>query len=211
MPARQELLLTRHAGQRVGVAVDRLVGRVQAVIQSLGEGLHGLSRFSGATILGDGSVSLILDLSALVSESLVADQGGHSTPSDGVRAESIPMRLSLRTKVTLALVAFGLIPAGIVAAFAYASTEDFIAKQNLIIRHGRRGHQRPRRVSDAAESDLDFSSPRSCKEPPAKPTPLVWNPSDEREGPCSRARSPNCSGSSTCRARSSTWSIRRTA
>jgi two-component system, chemotaxis family, sensor kinase CheA len=68
-PPRQELLLTRHAGQRVGVAVDRLVGRVQAVIQSLGEGLHGLNRFSGATILGDGSVSLILDLSALVSES----------------------------------------------------------------------------------------------------------------------------------------------
>jgi two-component system chemotaxis sensor kinase CheA len=69
IPARQELLLTRHAGQRVGVAVDRLVGRVQAVIQSLGEGLHGLNRFSGATILGDGTVSLILDLSALVSES----------------------------------------------------------------------------------------------------------------------------------------------
>ena len=73
----------------MGVAVDRLVGRVQAVIQSLGEGLHGLSRFSGATILGDGSVSLILDLSALVSESLVADQGVHYTPSNGVRAESI--------------------------------------------------------------------------------------------------------------------------
>jgi two-component system, chemotaxis family, sensor kinase CheA len=87
LPARQELLLTRHAGQRVGVAVDRLVGRVQAVIQSLGEGLHGLTRFSGATILGDGSVSLILDLSALVSESLVADHGVHSTPSNGVRAE----------------------------------------------------------------------------------------------------------------------------
>ncbi len=38
LPARQELLLTRHAGQRVGVAVDRLLGRVQAVIQSLGDG-----------------------------------------------------------------------------------------------------------------------------------------------------------------------------
>jgi two-component system chemotaxis sensor kinase CheA len=88
LPPRQELLLTRHAGQRVGVAVDRLIGRVQAVIQSLGEGLHGLTRFSGATILGDGSVSLILDLSALVSESLVADHGVHATPSNGVRAES---------------------------------------------------------------------------------------------------------------------------
>jgi two-component system chemotaxis sensor kinase CheA len=74
LPARQELLLTRHAGQRVGIAVDRLLGRVQAVIQSLGEGLHDLNRFSGATILGDGSVSLILDLSALVSESRFSDQ-----------------------------------------------------------------------------------------------------------------------------------------
>jgi two-component system chemotaxis sensor kinase CheA len=89
LPKRQELLLTRHAGQRVGVTVDRLVGRVQAVIQSLGEGVHGLSRFSGATILGDGSVSLILDLSAVVSESLVSDHGTYSsTPSAGVRAES---------------------------------------------------------------------------------------------------------------------------
>jgi two-component system chemotaxis sensor kinase CheA len=88
-PLRQELLLTRHAGQRVGVAVDRLVGRVQAVIQSLGEGLHGLNRFSGATILGDGSVSLILDLSAVVSESRFAEQRSRITSSDGVRSESM--------------------------------------------------------------------------------------------------------------------------
>ncbi len=83
-PTRQELLLTRHAGQRVGVAVDRLLGRVQAVIQALGEGLASLHRFSGATILGDGSVSLILDLAALVSESRAADI--HTTPP-GVKAE----------------------------------------------------------------------------------------------------------------------------
>ena len=89
LPARQELLLTRHAGQRVGVAVDRLLGRVQAVIQSLGEGLHGVNRFSGATILGDGSVSLILDLSALVSESRFTEQRSRTISQDGVRAESL--------------------------------------------------------------------------------------------------------------------------
>jgi two-component system chemotaxis sensor kinase CheA len=88
LPPRQELLLTRHAGQRVGIAVDRLLGRVQAVIQSLGEGLHGVNRFSGATILGDGSVSLILDLSALVSESRFAEQSARFTPSAFGRAES---------------------------------------------------------------------------------------------------------------------------
>src|SRR5260370_1100737 len=73
-PARQELILTRHAGQRVGVIVDKLLGRVQAVIQALGEGLTGINRFSGATILGNGKVSLILDLAALVTESRGADQ-----------------------------------------------------------------------------------------------------------------------------------------
>jgi two-component system chemotaxis sensor kinase CheA len=85
-PARQELLLTRHAGQRVGITVDRLLGRVQAVIQALGEGLIGLNRFSGATILGDGTVSLILDLAALVTESRSADQH-HSTPPASPRGE----------------------------------------------------------------------------------------------------------------------------
>jgi two-component system chemotaxis sensor kinase CheA len=85
VPPRQELLLTRHAGQRVGVSVDRLLGRVQAVIQALGEGLAGLHRFSGATILGDGSVSLILDLAALVTESRAVDQ--HATPPASGRAE----------------------------------------------------------------------------------------------------------------------------
>ena len=72
-PRRQEILLTRHGGQRVGVSVDKLLGRVQAVIQSLGEGLGHLGRFSGATILGDGAVSLILDLTAIVAESRAAE------------------------------------------------------------------------------------------------------------------------------------------
>ena len=44
------------------------------------------------------------------------------------------MRIPLRTKVTLTLVAFGLIPAGIVAAFAYMSAQDFMGRQRLLIR-----------------------------------------------------------------------------
>ncbi|OJW20208.1 MAG: hypothetical protein BGO49_04685 [Planctomycetales bacterium 71-10] len=43
------------------------------------------------------------------------------------------MRLTLRKKVTLALVAFGLIPAGIVALTAYWADEQFKRKQDLII------------------------------------------------------------------------------
>ncbi len=43
------------------------------------------------------------------------------------------MRIPLRTKVTLTLVAFGLIPAGIVAAFAYMSAQDYMSRQTLMI------------------------------------------------------------------------------
>ncbi len=44
------------------------------------------------------------------------------------------MRLTLRKKVTLALVAFGLVPAGLVAATAYWADSQFKKKQDLIIR-----------------------------------------------------------------------------
>ena len=93
-PARQELLLTRHAGQRVGVAVDGSSAASRRSSSRWAKGLHGLNRFSGATILGDGSVSLILDLAALVSESRVADNGYVHAPG---RREGggFPMRMSL--------------------------------------------------------------------------------------------------------------------
>lgn len=70
---RRELLLTRYAERHVAVAVDRLLGRVQTVIQPLEPNLGGrLGCYSGTTILGDGSVSLILDLSNLVADAQTA-------------------------------------------------------------------------------------------------------------------------------------------
>jgi methyl-accepting chemotaxis protein len=44
------------------------------------------------------------------------------------------MKLSLRQQLTLALVTFGIVPAGIVAAFAYHATYDAIYKQDLLIK-----------------------------------------------------------------------------
>jgi len=44
------------------------------------------------------------------------------------------MTFSLRSQITTALVLFGLVPAAVVAYFAYQSTEDFKAKQLVLIR-----------------------------------------------------------------------------
>jgi len=50
----------------VGLLVDSLLGQQEIVIKSLGKTLQGLKEYIGATILGDGLVTLILDVAALV-------------------------------------------------------------------------------------------------------------------------------------------------
>jgi two-component system chemotaxis sensor kinase CheA len=52
--------------QDVGLVVDGLMGEREVVIKPIEESLYGYDGFSGATILGDGSISLILDVSALL-------------------------------------------------------------------------------------------------------------------------------------------------
>lgn len=52
--------------QRVGLVVDELVGQEEVVIKPLVDYLRGDTGFSGATIIGDGRISLILDVYELV-------------------------------------------------------------------------------------------------------------------------------------------------
>ena len=66
-PEYQKLVVVTSSGSRVGLAVDRIVANNQTVIKQLSRLHAGLKSFSGATILGDGSVALILDVPQLVS------------------------------------------------------------------------------------------------------------------------------------------------
>lgn len=50
----------------VGLLVDSLYGQQEIVIKPLGKTLQGLKEYIGATILGDGLVTLILDVAALI-------------------------------------------------------------------------------------------------------------------------------------------------
>lgn len=59
--------------QRLGVAVERLLGEQEIVIKSLGNYLGRVPGISGATILGDGAVALIVDVRGLVSEFVRSD------------------------------------------------------------------------------------------------------------------------------------------
>lgn len=55
----------------IGLVVDGLRGQQEIVIKSLGELLNNLPGIAGATILGDGKVTLILDIGSLIQDLLV--------------------------------------------------------------------------------------------------------------------------------------------
>jgi two-component system chemotaxis sensor kinase CheA len=60
------LVIVGEAGQEIGLAVDQVLGEEDVVIKSMAENYRNVAGIAGASILGDGRVSLILDTSALI-------------------------------------------------------------------------------------------------------------------------------------------------
>ncbi|HIE07594.1 MAG TPA: hypothetical protein EYP64_06085 [Desulfarculaceae bacterium] len=56
--------------KRMGLVVDDLLGQEEVVIKPLADYIQEKSGFSGATILGDGRISLILDVYELINLSI---------------------------------------------------------------------------------------------------------------------------------------------
>jgi two-component system chemotaxis sensor kinase CheA len=65
-PPIAKVVIVQHEDQRVGLVVDAVLGTHQTVIQSLGKVFRNVNVVSGATIMGDGRVALILDVAAIV-------------------------------------------------------------------------------------------------------------------------------------------------
>ena len=71
-PAQALLVIVEAEGKRVALFVDELTGQQQVVIKSLEQNYRKIEGISGATILGDGQVALILDIAGLVKLSRMA-------------------------------------------------------------------------------------------------------------------------------------------
>ncbi len=69
-PEREQLLVVspraERSGERVGLAVDALLGREQVVIRPLAPLFEGLPGLAGSTVLGSGHVAFVLDLASLL-------------------------------------------------------------------------------------------------------------------------------------------------
>lgn len=67
-PPIQQVVIININQKRVGFAVDKVVGEYQTVIKSWGKFCGQIPGIAGATILGDGSIALIVDLPELIKE-----------------------------------------------------------------------------------------------------------------------------------------------
>jgi two-component system chemotaxis sensor kinase CheA len=65
-PDVEQIVVTGSNGSRVGFAVDKVIGEHQTVIKNMGKMYRNVQTISGATILGDGTVALIVDVPKLV-------------------------------------------------------------------------------------------------------------------------------------------------
>ena len=66
------VVAVRLGDRQVGLVVDKLLGEQEVVIKSLGEFIGDVDGIAGATILGDGSLAMIVDVNSLLRESLLA-------------------------------------------------------------------------------------------------------------------------------------------
>jgi len=71
LPPEESLVIVveSESAGHVGLMVDTIDDRREVVIKSLDQNLHPIRGLGGATILGDGSIALILDIEAMVASS----------------------------------------------------------------------------------------------------------------------------------------------
>ena len=66
VPLIEQIVVTGINGDRVGFVVDKVIGEYQTVIKNLGGLYKDVEGISGATVLGDGTVALIVDAPQLI-------------------------------------------------------------------------------------------------------------------------------------------------
>lgn len=73
---RKKVVVIHHEGRRAGIAVDELLGGCQVVVKPLGTVFRRTTGVAGSAILGTGRVAMVLDIPALLRETLI--RAGHS-------------------------------------------------------------------------------------------------------------------------------------
>jgi len=98
------VVLVRGGGQALAVQVDRLVGAREIAVKSLGPQFGAVPGLSGATVLGDGSVVVILDIPAMLRADAAHGGAGYEHAPRGApekKAERPPLVMVVDDSVTV--------------------------------------------------------------------------------------------------------------
>ena len=76
VPSIEQVVITELGEKRVGFVVDKVIGQHQTVIKGMGNLLKNIDNISGATILGDGTVALIVDVYKLIQQTEYLEREG---------------------------------------------------------------------------------------------------------------------------------------
>jgi two-component system chemotaxis sensor kinase CheA len=96
-PAIEQIMVVETEQGRCGFVVDQVMGSCQTVIKNLGRFYRNVQAVSGATILGNGTVALILDPQRLAQDALslvVKGPRGHPVAAGGGAVPGISLRPS---------------------------------------------------------------------------------------------------------------------
>jgi two-component system, chemotaxis family, sensor kinase CheA len=93
------IAVLRSEGRRFGLVVDRVINTEEIVVKAVGGQLKAIGLYSGATVLGDGTVALILDVQALARRALrtetVDRQESRAAAAHAAAAETERQRMLL--------------------------------------------------------------------------------------------------------------------
>ncbi len=64
--SRRFVVIAASGGRKAGLVVDRLNGQIQSVVRPLRSFFQGVSEYSGFTLLGDGSIAMILHVAGII-------------------------------------------------------------------------------------------------------------------------------------------------
>ena len=64
----EQIIVVRYEDKRVGLALDNVIGEYQAVLKPLGKHYKKQEIISGATILGDGTIALVMDTNKAIKQ-----------------------------------------------------------------------------------------------------------------------------------------------
>jgi two-component system, chemotaxis family, sensor kinase CheA len=76
------ILILQAEGRQFGLVVDEIIDTQEIVVKPLGKQLKGIAAYSGATIMGDGGVALILDVLGLAQRAKVVSEAQDFKPEE---------------------------------------------------------------------------------------------------------------------------------